>query len=236
MPMSMKNAADSKQTSPSPGKREGPASSLAMITKTVVVLGFGLAAFALAFAYANLISHSSSEESDDLSVEAPSPSSSGIPSAAGSYAIVTPRTYAVDQVSLADYEEVLGISAGNKCRAYLVRAMNGQPNVHVVDDLLDGIPVSIAHCDRTRCTKVFSGDKKGTILRLSYGGFVNDQMLIHVNGVNYYQESLQPVIRNQAEFPLQEFKFEETTWKKWKTAHPDTDIYVGDFSALRNDP
>ena len=144
-----------------------------------------------------------------------------------SYQIVKPRTLPADKVQLDDMEMVIGVSVGDKHRAYLMRAMGGNPQYHIVDDLLGELPVSIAYCDRTHCSKVFTGDKSGTVLDVSFGGFKDNHLLIRANGTSYFEHNLQPLRSSSPPFPYHEAEFEETTWKEWRKAHPDTDVYVG---------
>jgi hypothetical protein len=143
------------------------------------------------------------------------------------YKIVKPRTFPADKAQLDDEEIVIGVTLGDKHRAYLKRAMGGNPTTHIVDDLLGELPVSIAYCDRTRCTKVFTGSKSGTVLDVSFGGFKDNHLLIRANGTTYFEHNLQPLRSSSPPFPYHEAEFEETTWKEWRKAHPDTDVYVG---------
>jgi hypothetical protein len=143
-----------------------------------------------------------------------------------------PVTVAAARARVGDDEEVVGICVQAHARAYLVRAL-GRMNQHVINDLLHGRPVSVTHCDRDGCTRVFTSDKEQGPLGIDLEGWSGQHMLLRtgddVEFQFYFQDTLQnlnPSPHARA-FPFQEFEFERTTWKAWKQAHPDTDIYVG---------
>jgi hypothetical protein len=185
-----------------------------------VVLG-SLAALACALVAAVLLAgpRRPSQEPPDYF----DPDATGIPT----YAINTPRAIAADKVQLRDDEEVFGVTAGGKHRAYRVRALGGNPYVHVVNDVVDGVPVSLAHCDRTGCTKAFTGDEAGRTLKVAFGGWRRGQMWIRADRGIYEHATLEPAVSGFPPFPYRETPFQRTTWKEWKEAHPDTDVYVG---------
>ena len=139
---------------------------------------------------------------------------------------VRPPTVPAARADLPDDEKVVGVVIGKQARAYWVRALSGPTN-HIVNDLVGGAPLSVVHCDELRCSRVFTG-QGGEPLPIWTVGF-SDGLLIRVNDSAYRQKDLTPVGEGGAgPFPYAEVKFEETTWKEWRTAHPDTDVYVGD--------
>jgi hypothetical protein len=139
-----------------------------------------------------------------------------------------PPTVPAADASLNDGEEVIGVRVNDHYRAYRVRALKTFPQ-HVVDDVIDGRPVSVTHCDRTGCTKVFTSDQGEGPLNLDLGGWAGDQMLLRTAGQFYLQDTLQTLSRSPSagSFPFREYEFQRTTWKAWKEAHPETDVYVG---------
>jgi hypothetical protein len=52
-------------------------------------------------------------------------------------------------------------------------------------------------------------------------------MLIKVQGQIYVQETGRTNDTSQTAIPYPDHAFVQTTWAKWKQAHPETDIYVG---------
>jgi hypothetical protein len=170
--------------------------------------------------------------------------------------IETPACDPPGKVRLPDNTEVIGVSAAGKYRAYTIQSLFF-PNHIVNDllgkvpvtvtycDLTDTVKVFtdkrrgkplplklggwLRYESGSECPGVgmacspkkqwpLTGKLKGT-----------GSMLLYVQGKRYIQESCAPVgSRGTAKsFPYAEFAFSRTTWKKWKTVHPDTDIYTG---------
>src|SRR5262249_34018813 len=59
-----------------------------------------------------------------------------------------PPTRTPEESGLADREEVFGVVAGGRARAYRLAALS-LPSRHVVNDVVGGTPVTVAFCDRT---------------------------------------------------------------------------------------
>src|SRR5262245_51462713 len=130
-------------------------------------------------------------------------------------------------VNLPDDAEVLGVSAGGRHRAYLVAALSGISS-HVVNDLLGDVPVTVTCCDRTQYARVFTAEGRTSPLNVDLGGLFEGKKLIKVGDVFYPQQSgEQSGGKANAPFPYPDYPFLRTTWKQWKEAHPETDIYVG---------
>jgi hypothetical protein len=144
-----------------------------------------------------------------------------------------PATFPPDSARLPDDAPVVGVSAGGKTRAYLVAAFSplpgGQFSPHVVNDLLGDTPVTVTHCDRTGCTRVFTDADARQPPEIDVGGWFGGEggsLLLLVGGVRYRQDTTQP-LTGIARFPYADAHFERTTWKRWRNAHPDTDVYLG---------
>ena len=91
------------------------------------------------------------------------------------------------------------------------------PLTHVINDVVGQVPVTVSYCNRTDCVRVFTtGDDSHQPLDVGVGGFADGKMLLHLAHRNFRQDS--------REIPLPSLEFERTTWKSWKTAHPDTDV------------
>jgi hypothetical protein len=136
-----------------------------------------------------------------------------------------PPTVAAQDAHLKDDDEVIGLEVEGKHRAYLVRAF-ARPTRHVVNDLIGQIPITVTHCDMNGCTTVFTGSEKGKALSISQTGIVKGKLLLQVDGAYVFQDG-KTVSGGGGNIPYQEHRFERTTWKAWKTAYPDTDVYLG---------
>jgi hypothetical protein len=139
-----------------------------------------------------------------------------------------PPTRTAAESGLPDDAVVIGVSSAGKDRAYLVTAFSG-PTRHVVNDLVGGVPVSVTHCDRTDCTRVFTDPDLDVPLPLATGGLIRDHLLLRTREGFYYQETGESTIPgNDKGFPFEDHPFVRTTWKAWREKHPDTDVYVGE--------
>jgi hypothetical protein len=142
------------------------------------------------------------------------------------YSIRQPRSVPAAQAALADKEEVIGVSMGGKHRAYRLEALGGSMPMHVINDRLGEIPLSVTHCDRTDCTRVFNGEAGDDLLDLHASGWYRRQMMIRAGPGVYFHGTSEPVHPSFPSFPYAELTFERTTWKAWREAHPDTDVCV----------
>jgi len=145
-----------------------------------------------------------------------------------------PETVAAGQVVLQGDEMVIGVSVGNRHRAYLVAALvppseflerfgyskSGQVLLgrHVVNDLIAAVPITVTHCDVDGCMRVFTAG--GTA---SLDLAINGQIDGHMELILYRDRFLQSAENT----PLDDFPFVHVTWNEWKADHPDTDLYSG---------
>lgn len=135
---------------------------------------------------------------------------------------IRPPTISAAQATLADDDEVIGVVINQHPRAYRLKALLGVQN-HVVNDLLDGVPVSVTYCDERNCIRIFTGDGKEP-LKIRSGGY-NMGMILMADGAFYAQATRQPLNEQAAPFPYDAMDFERTTWAKWRATHPTTDVY-----------
>jgi len=125
-----------------------------------------------------------------------------------------------------DDAPVVGVEVEGQSRAYVLAAFRG-PGKHIVNDLLGDVPVSITYCDLCDSVKVFTGEAKGVSLRLNQGGRLKGRMLLHFHGNFYFQDTGQPIGLQSPPLPCRPFPFERCSWKEWRIAHPQGDVYVG---------
>jgi hypothetical protein len=138
---------------------------------------------------------------------------------------VEPPTVKAEDVKMADSEPVIGVRVGKRSRAYRVSAFSGAQR-HVVNDVIDGQPVTITYCDRKKCARVFTG-KGRKPLRIDTGGYLGG-LILKVSDHFYFQVDAQPLLDDDREpFPYESMEFVELPWSAWQNLHPDTDAYVG---------
>ena len=142
--------------------------------------------------------------------------------------IVEPPVKSARDADIPGDSDVIGVSVGGRYRAYLVAAFFNAPQ-HVVNDMVGGKPVTITHCDRKSCTRVFTGLQATRPLDIRVGGWIetdsDGSMLLRVGSCLYRQDTGASV-SGDAAFPYSPVEFERTTWQDWKAKHGETDIYV----------
>jgi hypothetical protein len=142
--------------------------------------------------------------------------------------ILAPPVRMARDVRLADSDEVVGVCVGGRARAYLLGALAFP--WHVVNDVVSGHAVSVTYCDRANCLRVFTEESAKAPLRLDIAGQMKGGMILRIGEVEYAQKTGQNLSSPKgAPLPYRELAFERTTWRAWREAHPDTDVYVGDL-------
>jgi hypothetical protein len=138
-------------------------------------------------------------------------------------------TRAAADAGVKDEDEVIGVCVKGHARAYLLGAL-AYP-AHVINDVIAGQAISVTFCDHTMCSRVFSGGQAGTPLDLSVGGWKKKGLVLHAGDADYAQMTGENLSSPKgAGLPYAEWPHVRTTWRAWREAHPDTDIYVGDAS------
>jgi hypothetical protein len=137
-----------------------------------------------------------------------------------------------------DNAPVIGVSAGGRHRAYLVSALL-RPETHVYNDLLGDDAVTVTFCDVDQCVRVFRVPGRGRPLDVDQGGpdaSRPGKMLLRVGPARYWQDTGERLEGGDDRFPYAEATFVRTTWKEWRDAHPDTDVFVGPLASAPRDP
>jgi hypothetical protein len=132
--------------------------------------------------------------------------------------ISSPPVVPANSASTTGTSEVIGVVVNGHARAYCVSEMQS-PLSHVINDMIDGVPVTVTYCNRTDCVRVLT--RPGEFhhpLDVGIGGF-DGGLLLHVGAQN--------ILQNSSEIPFMDVEFERTTWKAWTTIHPDTDVCTG---------
>lgn len=134
--------------------------------------------------------------------------------------VQNPEVLRADTASIEDKVSVIGVTVNGEHRAYRMLGMS-MVETHVVNDVIQSVPVTVTYCDLRRCVRVFS--KSGLVdvpLNVRVGGF-NDQtgLLLIIDGEVVPQAS--------DSLALKRLDATVMSWKEWKAAHPDTGIYLG---------
>jgi Protein of unknown function (DUF3179) len=137
-----------------------------------------------------------------------------------------PPTVAATVADLRDDEEVIGVVVKGRPRAYLVKAFAGMGS-HVVNDLIDAVPVTVTFCNVRDTAQVFTGPKRGEPLDIWTGGF-NDGLFLRTGGTAFWQSTGKMIdSERKDEMPFPTYPFDRAPWKVWKDVHPMTDLYLG---------
>ncbi len=137
-----------------------------------------------------------------------------------------PPTYPAATAAVPDDAEVIGVSAGGRHRAYLVPALS-RATSHVVNDVLGEAPVTVTFCDRSQCARIFTDPGRSSPLKIDLGGIWEERLLLKLGNVFYFQDSGGRTDGRAGPFPYPSHPFVQTSWKEWKEAHPETDVFVG---------
>ena len=142
--------------------------------------------------------------------------------------ILRPTTVAASQASLRPDELVIGVEVGGVARAYRFAGFELKSG-HLVNDVVGGVPVSVAYCDLTECLRVYTDPLVHEPLDLQVAGVLSGEMVVRHAGKMYFQKSGQQVEPGNglASLAYQLINPTMTTWKEWVEQHPDTRVYVG---------
>jgi hypothetical protein len=142
--------------------------------------------------------------------------------------IVRPRVLAATAARLRPEERVVGVEVGGRPRAYVLAAFD-DPGRHVVNDLVNGVPVSVVYCNLTRCLRVYTDSANSRPLDIQAAGLFNGEMVVRLRGALYLQSSgkaLDPV-GTPSSAPYELLVPTLATWSEWTRRHPDTDVCLG---------
>jgi len=125
-------------------------------------------------------------------------------------------------------ERVIGVEAGGIARAYRLAAFDDASG-HLVNDLIGGVPVSVAYSNLSDCVRVYTDPEGSVPLDAEVTGLYNDEMIVKLRGSSYFHQSGEPVEpgKNPLPVPYRLLTPTRTTWKEWTQQHPATGVYVG---------
>jgi hypothetical protein len=142
--------------------------------------------------------------------------------------ILRPPSQAAKEANLRPDEIVIGVEVGGKAQAYQFAGFDSKSG-HLVNDLVGGVPVSVAYCDLTECLRVYSDPRGSEPLDLSVAGTLNDEMIMRHAERMYFHKSGKGVEPGNGSptLPYPLITPTVTTWNEWVTKHPDTRVYIG---------
>ena len=133
--------------------------------------------------------------------------------------MIAPVTLGATEARVTGTEQVIGITIGAEHRAYLVDAFApfGQK---VVNDLINGIPITVMYCDIYERARAFTSSDRGEYLTVGLGGWMNKEMFFYFNNIRFAHSS--------SNAPLPDYPYIITTWGEWLEKHPESRIYLGE--------
>jgi hypothetical protein len=130
----------------------------------------------------------------------------------------------------ADGDVVFGVVRGGTPTAYPRQIL-----VHheIVNDRLDGVPVSVTYCPLTGTTMGF--ERGATTFGVS-GDLVNSNLVMYDRGTDSrWPQMLATAIAGPLSGQsLREFDLHWTTWGRWRARYPDTRVLSRDTGYVRN--
>ena len=128
-----------------------------------------------------------------------------------------PEFGGIDDIQLKPDERVLVLHIDGTVYGFPLLHMSGAGE-HIVNCSLDGLAISVAHCNEADVSRVFQGDANTRRLDLSQAGlFKNELRLVHSD--DEYQISDKSV-------PLDDVQFAEMTWSEFKSEYSDGLVYM----------
>ena len=131
--------------------------------------------------------------------------------------VSAPMFLTAGEAEIEDDEPVIAITVNEQHRAYRLQALASMGD-HIVNDVFEGVSVSVAYCDQTNCVRVFAREGSGQRLNIATQGWVSGQMWIKVDGKGYALDD--------PKIPLQQLAFARVAWRKWKKDHPESKVYA----------
>lgn len=131
-----------------------------------------------------------------------------------------PKFKDVSKAAISAQAEVVGICVNGLARAYPLSLLK-RVDYHIVNDLLDGKPLSITHCNLADRVRVLTWKHRGYRIPLSVGGLDENRQLLLVfgDGERFRQDS--------KSLPLDDHPFSRMTLGEWASRHPRSLVFVG---------
>lgn len=157
------------------------------------------------------------------------PGKDGIP------AIDEPRFERVSDADwLNDDDRVMGISLSGTHKAYPLRILNWH---EIVNDRIGGRPVVVSYCPLCGSGLVMSARADGLDLKFGVSGLLykSDMLLYDRKTESLWSQMMKQAISGDLQgTKLLLLTSQNTTWKDWRTAHPDTVVLSRETGYARN--
>jgi hypothetical protein len=143
--------------------------------------------------------------------------------------VVRPPVVEADSAGLDEAEEVIGVEVRGKARAYRLKTMQDRDQ-HVINDIIDGVPVTVAYCDLSDCVRGYTDPEGKEPFDIAVAGLNNGEMIIKSGGVLYVHKTGRALKPGEGPTALPHRPIEpmRMTWKEWNRLHPRSDVYAGD--------
>lgn len=158
------------------------------------------------------------------------PPKDGIP------ALISPHTVTTDEADFLNPDDrVVGVSLAGESRAYPINVLNWH---EAVNDTLGGVPLTVIYCPL--CDSVTVVDRRisaDKTLEFGISGLLhNSNVLLYdrTDQALWSQIGLQAISGPHVGQSLQHLPFSITTFKSWRTAHPQTTVVSDRTGHRRN--
>jgi hypothetical protein len=124
-------------------------------------------------------------------------------------------------------DEVIGVVVNGRPRAYLTEATRTL-NECVISDEVAGRPITIVNAFEAGVIRVLTTKPRGkgageetetSPLELTIVGSIEGQLYLSGFGREFFFDA--------ENIPLVDYPFSRCTWKVWRRAYPDSDLYIG---------
>jgi hypothetical protein len=148
----------------------------------------------------------------------------GIPS------IDDPSFAGPDAVDVADADPVFGVVHNGLARAYRQDVLVQH---EIVNDVIGGDPVAVTYCPLTGTVQGF---ERGEVEFGVSGDLVNSNLIMYDRATDsrWPQIAKTAVVGPHKGDALREFRLVWTTWRRWREAHPETEVMTEDTGYARS--
>lgn len=152
-------------------------------------------------------------------------------------ALTNPRLSAADTASyLSEGDRVIGIVAGGEARAYPLKIIEQH---EIINDDVNGVPLVVTYCPLCDSSAVFDRRTRIGIREFGVSGLLyNSNVLMYDRGgqpQSLWSQVMAAGVSGPANTKmLDALPLEVTTWKDWRSRHPDTKVLSTETGHHRN--